>query len=91
MNESQTTNQVTESQPDPDSQPPDLADQRLVAIPRSHVTVAPGHRAGLLSTNKAGITAFINKAEMRCIPGTELVFGWLCERAQCLSAQVWRP
>ncbi len=74
MNESQTTNQSqqAESQPDSDSKPPDLADQRCVAIPPSHVAVPVNFRARSLFTNKALIPAFIDKAEMHCKTTAEL-------------------
>ncbi len=72
MNEPQTTNQQAESQPDPDSKPPDLADQRGVALPQRHVVMSASAWASQLSTNKALILAFIDKAEMHCRTTAEL-------------------
>jgi hypothetical protein len=89
MNESQTTNGLTESQPDPDSQPPDLADQRCVASPHSHANVVSCQQVRLLLTNKALIPAFITKAEMRCKTAVELAIGRLYAREHCLSAWAW--
>lgn len=74
MNESQTTNQnqQADSQADSDSQPPDLADQRYVAAPPCHSTVPNHFWACSLSTNKAALAAFIDKAEMHCSSMAEL-------------------
>ena len=92
MNGSHITNVLAESQPEADSQPPDLADQRYVALPHSHVMFTSSQWARRLSTNKAAIPAFIIKAEMRCRTMAELLVNRLCAMwEQCRSAKVWMP
>jgi len=83
MNETQTTNQQAESQPDPDSKPPDLADQRCVALPQRHSVMPASVRASQLSTNKALILAFIDKAEMHCRTTAELGLTGFVARVGC--------
>ena len=85
MNESQTTNQSqqAESQPDSDSKPPELADQRCVVLPRSHVAVPVKLRARSLFTNKAVIPVFIDKAEMHCRTTAELGMTGFVQLVDC--------
>jgi len=68
MNGPQITNPLVESQPEADSKPPDLADQRCVARWNRHAASRTSQWARSLFLNKAVAPAFIQFAEMHCRP-----------------------